>query len=193
MKKKQNISAILLAAGLSKRMGEDKLRLPYQGRPMLQHAVDLLSKLQVSERIIVTTKARLDYVEVPQRVLVITNPSPETGQSGSLRLGLEAATGDWYLFMVADQPGLTAEDLQPLLEYAKSNDSRIVFPVIGDKPCTPTLFSRNFRKELLALSGDAGGSAVRLAHSNACVSYVPDYPMHFTDIDSVSDYKALFD
>ena len=190
---KDRISAILLAAGLSKRMGEDKLRLPYKGKPMLQHAVNLLAKLPVSERIIVTTNARLDYVEVPHRVLVITNPSPETGQSGSVRLGLEAATGDWYFFLVADQPALTANDLLPLIEYASGQESKIVFPVIGDKSCTPTLFSCNFRKELMSLSGDAGGSAVRRAHSSACIEYMPTHPRHFFDIDSVSDYQALFD
>jgi len=190
---KPKISAILLAAGLSRRMGEDKLRLPYKGKPMLQHAVDLISRLPVTEKIIVTTQTRLDYILIPRRVLVITNPHPETGQSGSIRLGLEAATGNWYFFLVADQPGLTTDDLNPLLEYASGNISRIVFPVVGDKPCTPTLFPSEYREELLALSGDMGGRAVCNAHSNACTEVEPVSPKHFFDIDSVADYKALFD
>ena len=193
MKKIPKISAILLAAGLSHRMGEDKLRLPYKGKTILQHAVDLLAKLPVSEKIIVTSKVRLDYMHVPQRVLVITNPSPEKGQSGSIRLGLEAATGDWYFFMAADQPGLTADDLHPLLEYAGGHERRIVYPVIDKKPCSPTLFSHDFRKELLALSGDTGGSAVRDAHPKACIGYEPGYPKHFLDVDIVADYQSLFD
>ena len=185
------VSAILLAAGLSLRMGEDKLLLQYRGKTLLQRAVDLLSCLPVYEKILVTTKARLREISLPQGVHTVINPKPEDGQSGSLRLGVSAATGNQYLFLTADQPLLTAEDLQPLLKGAYSNEDSIIFPVISGKPCTPILFPSCYREELLALSGDIGGRTVRDRHPQACFAAEPEHPENFTDIDSPEDYLNL--
>ena len=112
------ISAILLAAGLSRRMGGDKLLLPFEGKTLLQRAMDLLTELRVYERVLVTTEARLETLVVPPGMRVAVNYEPEVGQSTSVRLGVSASSGDWFLFMAADQPLLEAYDLTPMLELA---------------------------------------------------------------------------
>ena len=174
-------------------MGEDKLLIMYRGKTLLQRAVDLLAELPVSERILVTTAERLETVLLPSGVRTEINPNPGEGLSGSIRLGIEAASGDWYLFMTADQPGLTVEDVLPLLGYVghDKGNNKIVYPVINGDPCTPSLFSSCFRAELLALSGDTGGRAVREAHPEACVGVAPNRPAHFFDIDNKTDLTAV--
>ena len=185
------ISAILLAAGLSLRMGEDKLLLQYRGKTLLQRAVDFLGVLPVYEKIVVTTEARLNDVSLPPGVHAVINQKPEEGQSGSLRLGVSAATGSQYLFLTADQPLLTAEDLQPLLKGAYNNKDSIIYPVINGSPCSPVVFSSHFRDELLSLSGDTGGRTVRSRHPEVCVVILPEHPENFSDIDSPEDYLEL--
>ena len=133
------VTAILLAAGTSFRMGKDKLLLDYNGKAILQHVVDLLGQLPVYECILITTESRSEHIKLPHNVRVVTNPNPKDGQSSSIRLGIEAATGTHYLFLVADQPRLTKEDILPLLEAASTNPDKIIFPNTTEpSPCVPT-------------------------------------------------------
>ena len=214
------ISAILLAAGISRRMGgRDKLLLEYEGKSLLQRAVELLDFLPVYERILVTTKARFEFINSqyiltptlsarktlsqvefmpavhasnPQHpIRAIINPNPEKGQSGSLRLGLNAASGDCYLFLAADQPLLTHTCLQPMFELAETNADKIIFPSINGVPCTPTLFPARFREDLLSLTGDTGGRAVREAYPESCLAFDVKHPVCFIDIDSETDYQVI--
>ena len=177
------ISAILLAAGLSRRMGGvDKLLLDYNGKPLLSRAIALMNSLPVYEKILVSTAERLKRVSVPDSVRVLINPSPKDGLSGSMCLGVKAACGDYYLFLAADQPLLEAADLRPVLDAAE--EGRIVYPTAEGKPSTPALFSAVFREELLVQSGDCGGRLVRMAHPEACCAVEAENPGHFFDIDS---------
>ena len=185
------VSAILLASGLSRRIGTDKLLLPYKGRTLLQHALDLLSDLPVYEKILVISPARLGKMLLPPGILVKVNPHPMTGQSGSLRLGVLSATGEGYLCMNADQPKLTLMDILPLLNAAKDNKGKIIYPAIEGEPRTPTLFPAGFRGELLALTGDTGGRAVRALHPENCIAVEAERPENFTDIDNRTDYLTL--
>jgi len=185
------ISAILLAAGLSKRMGEDKLLLSYRGSPMLWQTVNLLSELQVHERILVTTDARLEQIFLPPGIRSYINPIPENGQSGSIRIGIKAATGTHYLFLTADQPRLTITDILPLLEAVKKNPDSIIYPEIDSKPVSPTVFPASFRCDLLALAGDTGGRTIRDANSELCYMIEPEHPDNFIDIDTAEDFAKL--
>jgi len=186
------VSAILLAAGLSRRMGTDKLMLEYQGKPLVQHSIDLLSKLPVYESIIVTSNARLKSIALPPGIWSIINPTPENGQSSSIRIGLEAATGTHYMFMTADQPKLTPDDIIPLLQVAKENPDKIIYPIIDNKPNSPTIFPEHFRTELLCLSGDTGGREIRDNNKKSCLALEPEHQKNFKDIDSKEDFDDLF-
>ena len=186
------VSAIMLAAGASRRMGgRDKLLLEYEGKTLLQRAVELLDNLHVFERILVTTKARLEKSVVPASIHVVISCFSEEGQSGSLRQGLEMAAGDRYLFLMADQPLLTLAGLQPLLELSEKNIDKIVFPSVRGKPCTPSLFPARFREALMSLTGDMGGRAIRKAYPEACLTFEAENPNDFLDIDSEEEYRSL--
>ena len=188
------ISAIMLAAGLSRRMGEeDKLLLDYKGKPLIQHAVDLLCRLPCEEKILVTTQPRLFkvFLPQPQEILTVVNSRPEAGQSESLRLGLLESTGDHYLFLNADQPRLSLDSLRLLLEFAQKNQDKIIYPSINGNPCSPALFPARFRLQLMELTGDTGGRTLRAAYPEDCLSFEAGNPDEFVDIDCLEDYWAL--
>jgi len=183
------VSAILLAAGLSRRMGgRDKLLLLYRGKTLLQLAVGLLDSMPVFEKILVTTAERMEKVAIPATVRGVINPNPEEGQSGSIRLGLELATGEWYLFMAADQPGLTTDCLLRILDIARENPDKIVYPSISGMPTMPCLFPARFKEALMRLSGDTGGRAVREAYPGDCLTFEAENPESYLDIDSEEDW-----
>jgi molybdenum cofactor cytidylyltransferase len=185
------VSVILLSAGLSARMGVDKLLLEYNGKSLLQHSIDLLQKLPAYERIIVTTDARQNLVAIPPTIKLCINPHPEKGQSTSIKAGVEMASGTHYLFLVADQPLLTAKDLQPLLDAANTNPEKIIFPIIDSKPSSPTIFPSAFKEELNKLLGDNGGRVIRDVNKDLWYTHQPANPGNFADIDSMEDYKKL--
>lgn len=175
---------------MSSRMGEDKLIMEYRGETFLRRLLDLSLKLPVYERILVTTKPRKEHPRIASILsdfCVIENDAPELGQSESIRLGIEAASGTHFFFFPADQPLLTLNDIEPYFDAAKAHNDKIIFPVIDNKPSSPTLFPARFRTELLELSGDKGGSRVRNANMDSCHTFSPITPGHFTDIDSVED------
>jgi molybdenum cofactor cytidylyltransferase len=186
-----NVAAILLAAGQSTRMGKDKLLLKHNGITFLEHSIDLLCKLPVYERIVVTTDARQKTVTIPKTIKLLINPHPERGQSSSIHTGIEAATGTHYLFLVADQPLLTAKDLQPLFDAVNSNPKKIIFPAIDSQPYSPTMFPGSFKDELLKLRGDNGGRKIRDAGKEHWHPIQPENPSNFTDIDRPEDYANL--
>ena len=186
------ISAILLAAGLSRRMGgKNKLLLPYRGKPLLHWAVELLESFHFYEKIIVTTPGGLSHVALPYPVKVALNSYPEEGLSRSVRLGVSAAAGEHYLFLMADQPRLTPSVLRQILNKARGNTDKIIFPSINGKPSTPALFPERFRDELLKATAGFGGRAVRAAHPEACLTWEAESPEELMDIDTEEDYKAL--
>jgi molybdenum cofactor cytidylyltransferase len=187
------ISAILLSAGLSRRMGEDKLLLEYDGMSLLERAIALLAELPVSERIVVTTKERREKVNLPSGVRVVLNDNPQIGQSESIRLGVSRARGAHFMFLVADQPKLSVSALEPILSAAQENPDKIVFPLVCGKPSSPAIFPARFKAELLALSGDMGGREVRLAFPDLCFGVEVQNPCDFVDIDDLEDYKRLND
>ena len=189
------VSAIILAAGFSRRfsgrMGQDKLLLDYRGKTLLQCAVDLCNGLPVFEKILVTTSVRLEKLSLPPGVLTVVNEKPDLGMSESLRLGVFAAAGDAYLFMAADQPKLSSKALLTMINKAMRNPDKIIHPLIEGKPCMPALFPSCFREELLNLTGDIGGRAVRIAHPEACLAFDAGNPEEYMDIDSEEDYTSL--
>jgi len=174
-------------------MGADKLLMKYRGKSLMQTAIDLMSSLPVYEKIVVSTKERLDLAVFPPDpdIKKVINISPENGQSGSIKLGVENSTGTHYLFIMADQPKLTAEAFVPLFESAVKSINSIIFPVINGNPCSPVLFPAMFRDELLTLTGDMGGRIIRETNPEACCAIKPENPELFSDIDNADDFIAL--
>lgn len=184
-----NIDGIILAAGLSSRMGTNKLLLPFQGRPILQHVIDLAAALPLCSRVLVTREQTLAAVSVPSGFSVVINPEPGRGQSSSMRLGLERAEGEGYLFFQGDQPLLDAGTVNSVIALADSDS--IVVPVYEGTPGNPAFFAARFRDELMAVSGDRGGRSVRDRHFNLCRQVKVTSPWPMWDVDTREKYDAM--
>ncbi|GAF38291.1 hypothetical protein FC83_GL001758 [Agrilactobacillus composti DSM 18527 = JCM 14202] len=183
------ISAIVLASGLSQRMGSaNKLFMTYRGETFLDKTLRLVTQLPVYERLLVIGPADLKQAHVPQGYKLLVNHNPELGQSHSVVLGTQMATGDAYIYLAIDQPDLRVSDVHPLLLLAKSD--KIVYPTILTQPSNPMVFGSHFRDELLQLTGDSGGRQIRTQHPEACIS-VPVTPGPFEDVDTLGQYKNL--
>jgi len=185
------LSAILLAAGVSERMGKDKLILDFNGKTILQHSINLLHELPVFQKILVTTEARSMQMDLPDDIHAIINHRPDKGKSESIRLGVEAASGTHFLFLQADQPKLTKSDIVSLLDASVLNQDKIIYPIVNDEPTSPTIFPVKFRTKLLSLSDDTGGYVIREENKEDCFAVKVSNPLNYIDINTMEDYSSI--
>lgn len=126
------ISAIVLAAGESSRMGSPKALLQWRGLPFIEHVCAALRKAGVEDRAAVLGKASGEILSawVPAGEKVTVNPRPENGQLSSLRAGLALTSefSEGFLVCLADQPTLPPETYRRIIEFWRSNKDSIVIP-----------------------------------------------------------------
>lgn len=187
------IQMILLAAGLSRRFGSNKLLSEWAGLPLYRYSLDALVGLSQRRRdcpLLVVTR----YEEIRRRcaqvsVPVCWNEHSERGITSSLHLGLKAAPeADFYLCSVADQPELTTRLLEDFLDGFLSSGKGIGCLSHQGRSGNPVIFSRRYREELLALTGDQGGKLVLRRHPEDCFFWEGP-ALH--DIDRPEDQARL--
>ena len=187
------IAAILLAAGLARRMGRQKLLLDLAGKPVVRWTAEALVPL-VDEVVVVTghesDAVRAALADLPVRFT--ENPHPEHGQGSSIAVGARALARDTRAALVAlgDQPRVPAAVVHTLIATLARGGVSIAAPVYRGVPGTPVLFASDVFAELAALSGDAGARAV-VEGRPARVARVPfdvDMP---DDVDTPEDYARL--
>jgi molybdenum cofactor cytidylyltransferase len=188
------IAAMVLAAGLSRRMGEAKLLLPVGGRPIVRHAVEGVRAAGLDPVLVVTgpDPAAIESALAGLDVRIVVNPAPEAGQAGSVRVGVAAlpAAVETVLSALGDQPLLAPDIIPALLAAHRASGRPIVAPRYQDGPGNPVLFDRAVFPELLALEGDRGARPV-MVRDPARVEWVPlDRPMP-PDVDTPADYEKI--
>jgi molybdenum cofactor cytidylyltransferase len=187
------IAAIVLAAGGSKRIGRPKMLLPLGGGTVLSATVEPLLRSRL-DRVVVVLGAEAERVRreaaLPddQRLTVVVNASWAEGMASSLRRGLEEASdAQGVLIALGDQPGMTAERVNAVLDAFRPG-VRLVVPAEGAVPTHPVLFARALFAELRALTGDAGAREVVRRHEGEAVKIEME---RLLDIDTEQDYKRL--
>ncbi len=197
----RRISAILLAAGLSKRLGRNKLLLPLGDETVLRKTAKAVLESAVSEVILVTGYEEAEVIQAVEGldVRLTHNPRYACGQSTSMIAGVEAAHEEAgaYLFVLGDQPLLTfgiVNDLISLHEESRP-EALVAAPVFQGRRGNPTLFSASLRDELLQASGDAGGRGIiqRLETESPGKIVFLELPNDdmFLDIDTEEDYERM--
>lgn len=197
----RRITAIILAAGLSKRLGRNKLLLPLGDENVLRKTARAVLESAVSEVILVTghEEAMVKQAVEGLDVRLTHNPRYAEGQSTSMIAGIEAASGDAgaYLFVLGDQPLLTPGIVNEVISLYEASrpEALVATPVFQGRRGNPALFSAALKDELLQASGDAGGRGIiqRLENESPhriVFLHLPNDDM-FLDIDTEEDYEIM--
>jgi molybdenum cofactor cytidylyltransferase len=192
------ISGLVLAAGTGSRFGGTKQLVEIDGRPLVLHAVASLRDAGVDEivvggghrdEIVVVTLHHADAVEevLPDDVRRIRNPSYREGQASSLGAGLHALHDDSEaaIVLMADQPGVEAEDVKALIDGFRATRARIVRLRYRNGP-GPALLSREIYSEAGHLHGDSGARVLMASHPDWLRDVAIDRPSP-RDIDRPDD------
>jgi molybdenum cofactor cytidylyltransferase len=187
-----NISAILLGAGESKRMGRDKLSLPWGKETVLGHCLSILLRSEVQEIILVLRHlAQWEKIRCNQRKLkVVVNPRYREGMSTSLRRGLEVIDprSQGVLVALADQPRLKTRTINCLIHAFALGKGKIVIPSFQKKRGHPVIFHRQYAGELKRLKGDVGGRSILQRHPREVIKVRVRSEGVIRDIDTRKDY-----
>jgi len=186
------VSAILLGAGESKRMGVDKLSLPWGKKTVFEHCLETLLRAKIKE-VIVVFNNQMKWIRghiKDQKVKVVINPYYRKGMSTSIRRGLQAVdpSSRGILIALGDQPFLRTRTVNALIDAFLRRKNGIVVPSFRRKQGHPVIFHRRYIKELLRLRGDIGGRSIIEKHpEEVCLVCVKSEGVT-KDIDTWKDY-----
>lgn len=162
------IGCVLMAAGLGRRFGGNKLtQAAPDGVSLIECALAAIPGEKLARVVVVTQYPEIEKLTKKYGFTSLENPHPEVGQSESIRIGLGALSDcDAVMFQVADQPKLQKETVAELIDFAAAHPDRIVGLGHRGRRGNPCIFPARFFPELMALTGDCGGRSVILAHED---------------------------
>jgi molybdenum cofactor cytidylyltransferase len=190
-----NVTAIILAAGTSSRMGQPKQLLPFEGRSLVRRAAEAALGSRARQTLVVTgaESERVDAELTGLAVMLVHNSEYADGMSTSLRAGLRAVRPevDAVVVMLADQPFITADIVDGLIDLFEQTEAKIVRPRYGGQPGNPVLWDQSLFGDLMAQTGDQGGRALLQQHASEIVWLdLPDARLQ-TDVDTPEAYASL--
>jgi molybdenum cofactor cytidylyltransferase len=155
------ISAIILAAGYSRRMGVNKLLLKYRGKSLIQSTIDTILQCGFSEVILVGRVEEIIEIGNINELVVVENQNAEKGISESIKLGvIHAKEVDGYMFFTADQPFLDVDTIKSLIREYIENPTHIIVPRCDIRRGNPVIFPPDLKEDFLKLEGDIGGKTI---------------------------------
>jgi molybdenum cofactor cytidylyltransferase len=185
------IAAIVLAAGMSTRMGQPKQLLPLgSGTVVREAAAALVGQV---DRVVVVVGHRADEVVAALSgcpVEWVVNPDYQAGMLSSVQCGIRASSGaSAFLICLGDQPGVSSRTVAALVAAARAAGRGIALPVYEGRRGHPVLISAGYAAEILALGAGQGLNAVTRAHADDTLEVAVRDPEVVQDLDTPADYQ----
>jgi molybdenum cofactor cytidylyltransferase len=186
----RNVTAVILAAGRSTRMGgPNKLLAELGGKPLVRIVTEQALASKASDVIVVTGHQAADVEKALAglKVKFVRNPDFVAGLASSVKTGIAAvpATADAAVVCLGDMPLIDARLVDRLIEaFAPARGNLIVVPVSDNRRGNPVLWSRRFFSELMTLDGDIGARHLIARHNEAVAEISVEGHGAFLDIDT---------
>lgn len=194
---KSTVAAIVLAAGLSTRMGKPKALLPFDGRTIIEHILAVLENCPVDEILVVTGHER-DAVEGllnKLQVRAVFNPHYAAGEMlSSIQVGLQSisARADAAFIVLGDQPLLERSVVEQVVAVYHEGRGKIVIPSYQKRRGHPVLIDRAHWGGILSLGGQQSlRDYLRGLDSTAIYHLDVDTPTVLSDMDTPADYERV--
>ena len=185
------ISAIVLAAGKSERMGRPKALLPIQGRTFLENILAAISRTSIEDAIVVLGHHRDQIERNVSLPSVVFNADYEQGMITSFQAGIRKLSWDTtgaFLFLV-DHPLVEPTTIESMIMNLAPN--RIVLPTFDRRRGHPVLFSSEVLEEILALGPSEGANIVVRKNPDRIIEVPVNAPGILVDIDTPEQFERL--
>jgi molybdenum cofactor cytidylyltransferase len=192
------VSAVILAAGSSTRMGKAKQLLPLGDSTVLERTIANVRGAEVNEVVLVLgASAEAIRRQLPIALLkglkLVVNEEYQDGMSTSLRAGISALDhrSEAALIILGDQPFIRAQTMDEVLRAYRRNHAQIVIPSFQGSRGNPVLLDRSVFSEVMALEGDIGCRAIFGNHLEGIAKVEVEDEGILLDIDGPDDYDRL--
>lgn len=178
-----NICAVILASGSSKRMGKNKLLLSVAEKTLIQSSIDACRNSQLRDVLVVSCYEEIAEICRKNKVKFAQNSLAHLGQSESIKIGVNFfQKSDAIMFVNADTPRINPDYIDSLVH---TYNKEILVPHYCGEPMTPVIFPSKYFKDLLELQGDIGGKNIIKANKSDRF----DSSFENFDIDTKADYE----
>lgn len=189
----KKIGCVIMASGLGKRFGGDKLMAELYEKPIIQYVIEATENLFCC-RVVVTRNEKVKKWCEELKIPVVYHSMPH--RNDTVRIGLEALeTSEEKLsgcvFCPADMPFVSKESLIKMLEEAETNSKGIIRMAYGDNVGSPVLFSKGFFDSLKKLSEGNGGSEIIRENQDKLILVEANEEYELWDIDTKEDYEKV--
>jgi molybdenum cofactor cytidylyltransferase len=190
------LAAVILSGGASSRMGSPKALLPFQGRPFLEHLLDVTIHPKIGVRRVVLGAhaepiAKAIHLAADE---IVINAEWEKGQLSSIQAALRSlpAGTDGMVLCLIDHPLVSASLVHDLIERFYSSRKPIVLPEYEGRRGHPVIFSSSLYEELLRAPLETGARSVVWAHASEVEEFMTNEEgcvLNLNDPDTL--HKAL--
>jgi molybdenum cofactor cytidylyltransferase len=184
------IKAVVLASGFSSRMGENKLLLPFKGKPLIYWILNSIKETNFKEVDVIYVDEKVKDIAKSFGFNAIYNLNASLGQSESIKIAVKNYEGKGIMFFTGDQPLLKSTTIKFMLEEFEISN-KIVIPLYKGQRGMPTIFPNMFFDELRSLKGDTGGRQIIKGHLEKVVFIEIDDIWEGFDVDSPQEYLYL--
>ena len=188
------VAAILLAAGQSRRMGALKPLLPFGNKTVIESCIEYL-RLGGADTLVAVLGHRADEIRGKlTNVTIAINPDPNSEMGASIAAGIGARTDDTKCVLIAlvDHPAVPPRVVSRLIQEWQ-NGVRIVVPTWQGRGGHPVLVDLSFRDELLSLDQTGGLRELLKTHASEVKRLPVDSPFVARDMDTWDDYVAFYE
>ena len=189
----KNISGILLAAGLSTRMGEPKQLLPFGESTIVETVVDNMLGAKLDE-VIVVVGHRAEEIQTQlgtRPIKTAFNPDYREGMLTSAQTGIRALeSSDAFALMLVDQPFITSALIDQVIDAYVHTEKGIALPSYNYKRGHPVIFDQKYVRDILALTPESDGVRTLFKAYDDDIHYVTvETDNVLRDIDYREDYE----
>lgn len=188
----QEVCAIVLAAGESKRMGSPKMLLPYNGTTVLGKVIENVLAAGITEPLVIAGAERDEIIKAVMRYPVkhCYNEKYRSGMLSSVQCGLTSLAEDCraVLVMPGDQPMISEREIKKVIKSWIESGRGIVMPSYNGKRGHPLIVDMKYRTEILALPEEEGLRRLAEMHPEDVLEAETDDPCVLRDIDTKEDY-----
>lgn len=191
--KRKKVSCIVLAAGKSTRMGEQKLLLPYQKSTIINKVVATTLNSNSSQTLVVIGSHKNEIKKALKGldIILVTNDQFEEGMLSSVQVGVSAvdASADGMIILLADQPMVSEKIINQLITSFQKTDKGLIIPTYNNKRGHPVLIHSKYKKSIPMLNSAIGLRELFLTNSHDILEITVETDEILKDIDTQDDYK----
>jgi molybdenum cofactor cytidylyltransferase len=188
------VAAILLAAGQSRRMGDFKPLLPFGNKTVIESCIDYLREGGAEPIVAVLGHREHEIRDVIENVTVAINPDPNSEMGASIAAGIRAVNDDAKCVLIAlvDHPAVPARVVTNLVAEWQLG-AKIVMPTWHDRGGHPVLVDLSLRSQILTLDQTGGLRELLKTHQSEVKRLPVHSPFVARDMDTWDDYVALYE